>query len=508
MQHSHGRFATLASTVGALIALTFCSCQSLTASRPTIAREPARLVPAQAGGPLTQQPHGPPQRGASPTTAYPAHLQPAPGRPVATAGYYPPALPYQGTVAMMPATPPQAHAAACPCCGPKAPFAFSDMKPKGAIHPAAHASALPGHPTTYQPAHPYAPIGGYGAGAVGGFVPMHHGAQFGPAGAGQCGPGVCGPHAHGVCGDLSCPYCPYDEYICDGGDNFPPVKVRQDWTVHGLEQEDTIVHFDTLDGRTEHAVSNKVCLYAPRFAAVRKVTGMEASEQADRVAMADKPVPAITGEDWTIVSDVNQPLQPTADLGINGPQSFLERQKGLTAETTRHLAQVHLDLLPYENLDLIRRGVMQNHEKLRLAQVAANAVVWTGDQAVQVVIDGKLPLEAVRDTQLGETVMYDLAGKPRMRIIKIADKSEAQPGDIVSFTLRFDNVGDQKVGNVTILDNLTTRLEYVEGSQESSHAGAFSTELNEGESLVLRWEVDEPLRVGEGGIIRFKARVR
>jgi uncharacterized repeat protein (TIGR01451 family) len=356
---------------------------------------------------------------------------------------------------MMP-VPPQ-HGAACPCCGPKAKFAFSD-----------ECNAC------------------------------------GPTGA--CGPDGCGP---GTCHDGSCGYHPYDEYICDGGDDYPDVIVRQqNRRVDGLEQEDTIVHYDTIRNGTEWTHSNKVCLYAPRFAAVRQVTGMELSEQADRLALADKALPPILDRGLKIVSDLNQPQSPTGKIGIKQAQSFLERQPGLTAETTRHLAQAHLDLLPYENLELIRRGVMENSEKVRLAQVAANAIVWTDTKAVQVVLDKTLPLEAVRDTQLGETVMYDLAGKARMRICKIADSSEAQPGDIVSFTLRFDNVGDQKVSKVTIIDNLTSRLEYVEGSQECSHKATFETAPNEGESLILRWEIEDPLRVGEGGIIRFQCRVR
>lgn len=309
-------------------------------------------------------------------------------------------------------------------------------------------------------------------------------------------------------GNVACAYQPYDEYICDGGDNELAVDVRHDLSIRGLDQEDTIVHFDTMRGNTEWTASNKVCLYAPRFAAVRQVTGMELSEQADRLAGANKALPPILDRDLKIVSDLNQPQRPIGRLGIKQSQSVLERQMGLTAETTRHLSQIHLDLLPYENLDLIRRGVVTNSDKPRLAQVAANAVVWTDTKAVQVVLDKKLPLEAVRETTLGETVMYDLAGKARMRICKIADKSEAQPGDIVSFTLRFDNVGDQKVSNVTIVDNLTTRLEYVEGSQECSHEATFEVTPNDGETLVLRWEIEDPLRVGEGGIIRFQCRVR
>jgi uncharacterized repeat protein (TIGR01451 family) len=102
-----------------------------------------------------------------------------------------------------------------------------------------------------------------------------------------------------------------------------------------------------------------------------------------------------------------------------------------------------------------------------------------------------------------------MEGHPRLRLCKIADKSEAKPGEIIHFTLRFDNVGDQKIGNVTIIDNLMPRLEFVEGSAESSVKAEFKTEAKlPEESLVLRWEITEPLKVNEGGIIRFQARVR
>ena len=43
---------------------------------------------------------------------------------------------------------------------------------------------------------------------------------------------------------------PEDEYVRDGGDDGSPVTVSPDWTVYGLELEDTVAHFDTTDGRT------------------------------------------------------------------------------------------------------------------------------------------------------------------------------------------------------------------------------------------------------------------
>ena len=67
---------------------------------------------------------------------------------------------------------------------------------------------------------------------------------------------------------------PADEYIFDGGDRRGPVQVARDWTVYGLDQEDTVVHYDTLNGDTRVQPSNRVPIYAPRFAATRKVTSV------------------------------------------------------------------------------------------------------------------------------------------------------------------------------------------------------------------------------------------
>ena len=306
---------------------------------------------------------------------------------------------------------------------------------------------------------------------------------------------------------ISLPW-PQDEYIWDGGDRNRDVTVTKKGTVHGLDLEDTVVHYDTYTGKTEVAASNRVPLYAPRFASVRNIVSLEENEKADRLALTDKPLPVGEKTRLAVVTNVNQPLQPVNQLGINQSQIFRERNAGLTADSTRHIAQAHSEFLPYEQFRIIRQGLMDAGEKPRLSQAIQSAIVWTDNKAVQVVIDGKLPYEAVNNQKVGETILYDRKGKPQMRIVKIADKSEAKPGEIVRFTLRFDNVGDEQVDRVTIIDNLTTRLEYVEKSQECSHPHNFVTTDNEAVTLVLRWELDSPIRAGEGGLIRFQCRVR
>lgn len=335
----------------------------------------------------------------------------------------------------------------------------------------------------------------------------------------HCGPGGmpsfhfddASPEAAGlswVPDGIKCPW-PADEFICDGGDLNHDVYVKRDWTVVGLDQEDTVAHYDTLDGRTEIAASNCVCIYSPRFAAVRQVTSPILQEGHERMADVVLPTRVVLYEEQRGPKTALQPEQLVAEIGLDQPQNFRERTRGLLVDQATRLVLAADAFLPHEDLLFIQRGQFDASEKARLAQRVAAAVVWTDNQAVQVIIEGQPAVEAKGLARPEVTYTYELEGKPRLSFCKIADKSEAKPGEIVTFTLRFDNVGDQKIGNVTIIDHLMPRLEYIAGSAESSVKASFSTEEQlPGETRVLRWEIEEPLEVNQGGLLRFQARVR
>jgi uncharacterized repeat protein (TIGR01451 family) len=163
---------------------------------------------------------------------------------------------------------------------------------------------------------------------------------------------------------------------------------------------------------------------------------------------------------------------------------------------------------PYEDFLYIRSGVMQVEEKPIIAQRAEAAIQWTGNQGLQVTLNGRRATPIVSEEHAVEVYEVDVPNHPCLQICKIASTDNAKPGELVDFTIRFDNVGDQKMGNVTIVDNLTTRLEYVPGSERTSLKTTFSTQPNEAGSLVLRWEIVPPLAPGQGGVIRFTCRVR
>lgn len=306
---------------------------------------------------------------------------------------------------------------------------------------------------------------------------------------------------------IACPWPP-EEYLCDGGDSGSPVAVSPNWDIYGLGLEDTVAHYDTLDGRTIVEPSNKVCLYAPRFGAVRVVTRISASENIDQPIGVDLPQNLVKAERVDEPATSLQRYQARGDVGTKMPHLY-HRRLGDGAVSNLQIAGAFQDaFLPFEDLSIIRNGIFDQAEKARLSEGVQAAIVWSEDVAVQAVLNGRVAIALTQNERTEEVFTTKDLRSPKLRVIKVASTQAAHPGEFVDFTLRFDNIGDQPLGNVVLVDNLTTRLEYVPNSAQSSLKARFAVEPNEAESLVLRWEIDDPINPGEGGIVRFRCRVR
>jgi uncharacterized repeat protein (TIGR01451 family) len=319
-----------------------------------------------------------------------------------------------------------------------------------------------------------------------------------PNGA-SAGCAVCAPGA--VLG-------PRDEYLCDGGDYGLPAGVRADATVDGLEQEDTVAHYDTRDGRVVVTPSNRVCIYAPRFAAVRRVQSVSAHERDQEIGVVDEEMGLTEADDTLPVATTLQRIKASIDLGELPPSSFRARQQAGGAENLEGVIETYGGLAPYCDLSVVRTGQLAGREMPQVQKAVQAAITWTGDQAAQVVFDDKQAVAAVSDRQAGVVYKIDEPHSPRLRVIKLASTGNALPGEIVEFTLRYDNIGDDTIGNVTIVDNLATRLEYVADSAKGSVDFDFHTQPNGAGSDVLRWEIRQPVQSGRGGVLQFRARVR
>lgn len=301
-----------------------------------------------------------------------------------------------------------------------------------------------------------------------------------------------------------------DEYLRDGGDRNTKVRIGDDWSIRGMDIEDTVVHYDTLAGERKITPSNRVEIYAPRFGSVRKSYGLIQDNNYGHFSQVDSADLVASDTDRTGTIDTHQTIAPDAQKGRKSSSVFRDRTRGLTVENPEPVAAFSNVYAAYEDLHLVRFGVIEQSEKARLAEGIQAAEVWKHDQPVQAVVDNREVIVSRGVDRLQETLGIELKkSNPRLHIVKLAPKTQsAKPGDEIEFTIRFDNVGNEKVGNVTILDNLTPRLEYIEESAQCDLDFEFFTTENEGGSLLLRWEIKEPLEVQTGGVIRFKCRVR
>jgi uncharacterized repeat protein (TIGR01451 family) len=301
---------------------------------------------------------------------------------------------------------------------------------------------------------------------------------------------------------------PADEYLRDGGDHGVGVAAVRNGEVRGLEMEDAVAEYNTLDGRNVVVPSNEVYVYSPRFGAVRQVVGVNADENLQALGAVHHDDHLLSPQVTEKVGSAKQQIQVENQIAALPAYSF-RMKEGNGALSSALGPQGFSDAYKaYEDLAVIRWGKYKSAEKAHLARGVSAAKVWSPVQTVHVILDNRGPMELAKDEKTLSLVTTLPPGNPRLRIIKVASTPAALPGDDVWFTLRFDNVGQQVVGCVTVLDSLSTRLEYVEGSAQCSRKAKISTVPNEGGSQVLRCEVADPLKPGEGGVVRFRCIVR
>jgi uncharacterized repeat protein (TIGR01451 family) len=320
-------------------------------------------------------------------------------------------------------------------------------------------------------------------------------AQYGPPQVPWSPPGIRGPW-------------PRDEYLHDGGDHGTPVGVRPDWSVVGLEEEDTVGMYDTLDGRTIIQPSNRVSIYAPRFGVVRRVDDIHGHLQNIATDGINRDLALADGEFTARPTTSLQRVQLKGDHLARGLTEYEAQLHQVGLDSAARLLELDGPLRAHEDFSMIRHGRFNRDEAAALSEAILAAQAWRHDEQVKVFIDEVAATAVVGEISSG--VIYSLAEpqNPRLRVVKTASTAAAQVGDYVDFTIRYDNIGNQVMGNVVLVDSLTTRLEYVPDSAQSSHDANFIVEPNTADSVTLRWEIQQPIEAGEGGMIRFRCLVR
>ena len=332
----------------------------------------------------------------------------------------------------------------------------------------------------------------------------------GNSGCQSCGSASCS----GGCGDVMLEQgfavprtSDAQEYIFDGGDHDPKVRLRADLSQAGLDAEDTVIQYETQDGKTNVESGCRVAIYAPRFASVRKRQSTRERDLAMRAQATLRPDGPGTLRDQLPPINVSKPIKSSNSDNVRVVEAFRDRSRPMPAEVVVPMVTVSDAFKPYEDLSLIRNGDLKRTDLAKLSKSAAAARTWTNVDELHVLIDGKEAIDISGAQKAADVTIYEYKGA-RIRLCKVASDQMANPGDVISFTIRFDNVGEQPLKSLVVTDSLAPRLEYVEKSQQASVAANFSISPNSVGSSVLRWELENGLKPGDGGLVRFSCKVR
>ena len=354
------------------------------------------------------------------------------------------------------------------------------------------------------------------AGIAGGGLAAHRN-DYGPAsnqarltsGESEYVGGDCNACATASSGDDSANgYRNAQEYIFDGGDQQPTVIIKKDWTTAGVDPSDTVIYYETLAGSVCVQPTNRVPIYAPRFGAVRQVSGLQLATRATGTERILAPVSVERFDEKNLAGTMVQPVAPQGEQQVGLIDAFQESYVTPPMEQVLPLYRMSAARVPFELMDPTRTGLITIQELVDVQEFIQNAQTWVNPESLEVEISNQTAI-LLKDTKAAQDLfVYDLPDGCSMRIFKAASHTIANSGDTVSFTIRFDNAGVKPLGNAVIIDSLSPRLKYIQGSQQCSVGVRFSAEPNEVGSMSLRWEIEEPIEATQGGVISFDCRVR
>jgi uncharacterized repeat protein (TIGR01451 family) len=245
--------------------------------------------------------------------------------------------------------------------------------------------------------------------------------------------------------------------VYDGGDIDVRAGFDKSGRLVGVDPSDTVAVYVNVKGQRKIVCSNRVALCIPRFILLR-------SDTTPDVSATVRP--------------------PIAAVAVKSPQ---ESDSLLRPITYRQKTQLELAA-----------------ERRRLT--SSTNIYGT---AVQGTVKGLEIKATIRAAQVVDGLkMAKSEEEVPLIIIKWPDRHGVLPGELLMWTLRFTNPGKQPINDVTVVDNLTPRFEYMPGTSKTDRDGTFTFRPNEAGSSYLQWDFTEPLQPGESGMITFQVKVR
>ncbi len=277
---------------------------------------------------------------------------------------------------------------------------------------------------------------------------------------------VCGPNGE----TYLVPGPPEEECLRDGGDLGVPVHFGPDGKLQGVNPSDSVASYTDVKGNRRVAVTNIVCVCVPRFLVVRHL-------------LPPHGIASLAGSDSILSGESQARLQARRSN---------ERVKQIESPETMRLRQGL-----YANVTMQKALRLISLETLGTTRIAVGAAEYSAKEA------------AFEATFTCPPDAHEKCPQPGpLRIHKSASADHVQIGDEVTFYLRYENCSNAALRDVAISDSLSGRFQYVPGSARTDREALFVTQDNEAGSLILRWEIRDPLPPGGRGAVSFKAKVR
>ena len=327
----------------------------------------------------------------------------------------------------------------------------------------------------------------------------------GPEG-GRC-PLPCGP-ARGTAPPRDRTWLPRDEFLCDGGDRGEPMHFAGDGGLRGIDPRDAAIRFRD-DRRPRVLPTNVVCIYSPRFAAVRTSVGPLQTETV-------QPLRGIEALQRQVTSGL---LQGPLPLLSNQPPMLLRHRSRASEAAFGIGAVAHAEFRVLGTFDSSTAAVpialVQSAEGVRSRQKPGKLRSNVGPLAIKTA-EGAVVTGVVQgaNQQVMAWKPQETAGveqppnRPGVAVIKRVSAGIADAGDVISFVIQYRNMGNVPISAVSVIDSLVPRLEYLTGSARGAAGTVFSADENRAGGTELRWDLPGALAPGQEGSVTFSARVR
>jgi uncharacterized repeat protein (TIGR01451 family) len=318
------------------------------------------------------------------------------------------------------------------------------------------------------------------------------------------------------------PHFTLEECLRDGGDRGQPAYFDANGQLRGVDPSDSVAEYTDSLGRRRLGVTNTVCLCVPRFLSVTHLLpavelegvrqpgnlgGLQervlltARQDSRRVRLLEEPETLHAGQKLQANVVVTPPLRLThlqvlrAVEMLLGPAEFIGTEKVLTlteVEKVRLIRQVELAL-----------ALSQPIGTKRVVDSQTTQVVGVATGIGQVI--GRLETREASCICVPEPPKIP---EQPLHLCKWVSTHSAQIGDVVTFYIRYSNLGGRPIRDIAVSDSLTARLEYLPGTAKSDREAVFVTQENEAGSLILRWEIRDPLPPNQRGVVSFQARIK